>query len=137
MKDEVQELLAQAGQRPGNASFEEFNPLENLPTATIGKDIQPGMVITGTFMRTERATSAKFKFATEKDPVSGLPVQYIHVLKLANGSELGIWSVGELKAVFDKLPVGDLIEITYTGKGENAKGQQQHFFEYKRGAVKQ
>ena len=128
-------LLREAGQMPSGTAMEDFNPLEQIPTLAIGKDIVTGQKIVGRFVETQRLTSAKFIHSQETDPTTGLKVQYLHVFELLNKKRIGIWSTGELYAVCEKLAAGELIAITYKGKGTNAKGQAQHFFEYQREAA--
>jgi hypothetical protein len=130
-KVDVAALLKKAGQAPAGVRMEEFNPLENIPTASVGEEIQPGMTITGYFKETQRIASNKFKFATEKDE-RGVPVQLLHVFRLVSGDMLGIWNSGELKLLCSRLAPDELVSLTYKGKGINGNGQQQHFFEYKK-----
>jgi len=126
-------LLKDAGTVPAGVVLEKWNPMENVPTAAIGKDILPGMVIAGYFEGTQRAVSAKFQNSQERDAETGLPVQYLHVFRLAKtGKKLGIWSTGELKQICEKLSLNELVRITYDGKRENAQGRQQHFFNYEK-----
>lgn len=138
-KPTAEELVKRAGaaQAPQGMKLEEWNPLENIPTASIGKEIQAGAVLRGYFEGLERAVSAKFTNSQERDPATGLPVQYLFTMKLVSGDKLGIWSTAELKTIAEKLAVGDFLEIKYTGKGKNAQGRDQHFFEYKKGVVTQ
>lgn len=132
-KPSVADVLRAASQAPAGLALESFDPLENIPTLTVGDegDIKKGMVVTGYFEATERISSHKFTYATERDE-NGVPVQLLHVLRTVSGTKLGIWSTGELKAAFAKLNVGELISIKYNGKAKNAKGQDQHMFEYSR-----
>lgn len=129
----VADVLKAASQAPKGVELEKFDPLENIPTLTVGDDgdIKTGMTLTGRFVETSRISSPKFTMAREKDE-NGVPVQYLHVLEAADGTRFGIWSTGELKAAFNKLQVGELISIKYNGKAQNAKGQPQHMFEYSR-----
>lgn len=128
----AEELLNAASEAPRGADLEDYNPLESIPTLAVGKEIKAGQVINGYFEMTERIVSAKFKNSQERDPASGLPVQYRQIFRLTNGQKLAIWTTGELSLVCEKLQPGELISITYKGKGVNAQGRDQHFFEYKK-----
>jgi len=132
-KQTVAEVLKSASQKPSGVQLEKFDPLENIPTLTVGDDgdITTGMVLTGRFVSSDRISSPKFNMSKERDE-NGVTVQYLHVLEALDGSRFGIWSTGELKAAFAKLQAGELISIKYNGKGKNAKGQDQHMFEYSR-----
>lgn len=130
------DLLKQAGQLPQGVAVEDYNPMENIPTVAVGEEFTAGMTLAGYFEETQIIASKNFKYSQEKN-ADGLPIQRRHVLRVGSpsGERLGIWSTGELRNTFEKLQPGQFIAITYKGKGENAKGQQQHFFEYKRGAT--
>lgn len=125
-------VLKAASAVPSGAKLVEYNPLENIPTLAVGDDIKEGMTLNGYFDGTEVIKSAKFTNSQERDTVTGLPIQRLHKLRLLDGTVIGIWNTGELKAVFEKLPVGEFISLTYKGKGTNAQGRAQHFFDYKR-----
>lgn len=127
---DAEALLKAAADTVKGKKLKMFDPLESIPTLAVGKEINPGQVIAGTYVRTDRLASHKFVHARETDE-NGTPVQYRHILRLANKQLLGIWSVGELKMVFDKLKEGAFIEITYKEKGKNQKGLAQHFFSYR------
>lgn len=129
---DVNAILKTAAQVPSGAKLVEYNPLENIPTLSVGDEIQPGMTLNGHYDGTDRVCSVKFTHAQERDAQTGLPVQYLHKLRLLDGTVIGIWRTGELKAVFDRMAVGEFISLTYKGKGTNAKGLAQHFFEYKK-----
>lgn len=126
----LQGLLGAAGRVPTGLNTREVNPMESIPTAAVGKEILPGSVICGTYVRTETIASPKFTYAKTTN-AAGVPTQERHILRLQNGSLLGVWSTGELKAVFDKWPVGSMIILKYIKKGLNADNNQQHFFEYR------
>jgi hypothetical protein len=125
-------LLAKAAQAPQGIETEEYNPMENIPTIAVGKQWAEKQTINGYFVETQRCTSAKFTNAKERDPATGLGVQFLHVFRLASGDKLGVWSTGELANVCEKLKANEFISITYKGKGTNAQGRQQHFFEYRK-----
>lgn len=111
----------------------EFDPIETINTISVS-DLDPGTVIAGTFVKTERLVSDKFKLSKEVDPQTGKRVQYRHVLSRGKGASemlLGIWTTGELKLVFSRLTPGQYIEMKYIGKEEIGNGQSQHKFEYK------
>lgn len=131
------DLLKAASTMPKNEVVETFNPLEKIPTLTVGQDFAVGMTIAGWVDETQTLASHKFKFSQKRN-AEGVPTSLRHVLRIGSptGEKLGIWSCGELKLAFEKLPAGTFIAITYKGKGENASGQEQHFFEFKRGASK-
>lgn len=131
-KFDVNSILKTAAQVPTGAKLVEYNPLENIPTLAVGDEIKPGTTLNGHYEGTDRICSVKFTNAQERDSQTGLPVQYLHKLRLLDGTVIGIWRTGELKAVFDRMAVGEFISLNYKGKGKNAKGQDQHFFEYKR-----
>ena len=121
-KVDVKALLAKAGTAPAGVKMEDFNPLENIPTASVGEEITAGMVITGYFVETQRIASHKFKFATEKND-QGVPVQLLHVFRLVSGDMLGIWNSGELKLLCSRLTPNELISLTYKGKGIKYEGE--------------
>lgn len=127
------DILKAAAQTPAGVQLETFDPLENIPTLSVGDDgdIKKGQVVTGYFQGTERISSHKFTMSNERDE-NGTPVQLLHVLQAVNGTRFGIWSTGELRAAFGKMSVGELISIKYNGKAKNQKGQDQHMFEYLR-----
>lgn len=119
-------VLAAASRRAG-APVQKWSPLEQTPTLAVGEDVQPGMTIAGSYLRTERIESVKFTMSQEKTP-EGKGVQYRHVLR--NGDTVyGVWSVGELGLAFSKLPVNTYVEITYKGKAM-VNGFNQHTFDF-------
>jgi hypothetical protein len=128
------DLLKQASQMPKGVKLEEFNPFENIPTLIVGNDFTEGMTVAGYFDASEWVASAKFAKYSKTKNEEGTPTRLRHVLRIGSptGNRLGIWTTGELGKAFEKLVPGDLISITYKGKGENAKGDEQHFFEMKR-----
>lgn len=118
-------VLAAAGRKVG-APVKKWSPLEQTPTLAIGEDVRPGMSLAGNYLRTERIVSGKFTMSQEKEDGKG--VQYRHVL--SNGDLVyGIWSVGELKLAFSRLPVNTYVELTYKGK-EVVNGFNQHTFDF-------
>lgn len=127
------DLLRQAQAMPAGVTLEDYNPMENIPTLSVGADFSEGMTVTGFFEETQVIASPKFIHSKTKN-ADGVPTQLRHVLRIGSptGDRLGIWNCGELKFTFEKLTPGQLISITYKGKGENTKGQPQHFFEFKR-----
>lgn len=127
---DVKGLLADAAKRPAGVNLREVNPMESIPTLAVGKDILPGSVINGVYVRTETIASPKFTYAKTQN-AQGVPTQERHILRLSNGKLMGLWSTGELGNVFEKWPVGSFISLTYKSKGKNAKGDDQHFFDYK------
>lgn len=129
------DLLALATKAPTGKKLEVFNPLENIPTLAVGDDLKEGMTISGYFEETEVIASTKFTFSQTRNE-HGVPTQLRHVLRIGSptGAKLGIWNCGELKVAFDKMGRGQFIALTYKGKGLNAKGQQQHFFDLQREA---
>lgn len=129
------DLLKQASTIPRDVRVESYNPMENIPTLTVGGDFEEGATVAGYFEETQILASHKFKFSTTKN-AEGVPTSLRHVLRVGSptGPRLGIWSCGELRMAFEKLTPGSFISITYKGKGENSKGQSQHFFELQRSA---
>lgn len=130
------DLLKQATSIPKDVgNLEAYNPMENIPTLTVGGDFAEGMTVAGYVEETQILASPKFKFSNTKNE-KGVPTSLRHVLRVGSptGPRLGIWSCGELRVAFEKLTPGTFISITYKGKGENAKGQDQHFFELQRQA---
>ena len=129
------DLLKQAATVPGDVQLEAYNPMEAIPTVAVGDDFKEGMTLAGYYEETQEIASPKFKFSQTRNE-KGVPTQLRHVLRIGSptGQRLGIWTTGELRNTFEKLPVGSFIAITYKGKGLNANNQQQHFFEYKRQA---
>lgn len=128
--DKMQAALASAT-KAASAPLQEWNPLEDVPTLTVGEDLKAGMTINGYFVETQRISSPKFTYSQERDE-NGVTVAYRHVIRTEDGHKLGIWSTGELRLAFERLVPNDFISLTYKGKGTNAKGQSQHFFEYRR-----
>jgi hypothetical protein len=130
----VQEALKSAQAAPAGVKTEDWNPMEDIPTVSAGGQWAQGTTLKGHFLETQRLVSNKFDNSKEIDPVTGKKVGYRHILKLADGKKLGIWTSGELKMTFEKVNPGEYIEITYVGKGKNSQNQDQHFFKYKKGA---
>lgn len=121
-------LLAAAAIVPKGKKLKKYNPMEEIPTLAVG-DLPEGQIIAGTFVRTETLASHKFTMSPNKNE-QGVPTQDRHILRLTDGKLMAIWTTGELRMVFGKLPEGSLITLTYKGKGKNNKGQQQHFFDF-------
>lgn len=135
--NDVAAILKNAGALPQGAVFEEFDPLENIPTVAVGDDWKEGVTITGYFEGTQTIASPKFKHAKDRN-ANGVPVNYLHVFRVAaTNQKLGIWTTGELRLVCEKLNIGELVSITYKGKGTNTSGSAQHFFTYKKGRINQ
>lgn len=130
---DVGALLNAARQSPVGATLVDYNPMDKIPTLSIGEEITPGTVLNGSCDGTDIIASVKFIHSKERNE-SGVPVQRLHRLRLLDGTVVGLWSTGELRAVWDKLAMGEFISIKYIEKGVNAKGQQQHFFEFKKSA---
>lgn len=132
------DLLKKATAAPTGKKLETWNPMENIPTLAVGDDFKQGMTISGWFEETQLIASPKFTHSQEKNE-AGVPVQRRHVLRIGSptGDRLGIWNCGELRVGFEKLTPGTFVAITYKGKGKNAKGQDQHFFEFQREPVVQ
>ncbi|NJM09371.1 MAG: hypothetical protein HC883_00265 [Bdellovibrionaceae bacterium] len=126
-------LLKIAGQIPAGLQLEDYNPMEAIPTIAVGAEFAQGTTVAGFYEETQVVASPKFVHSKTRNE-KGVPTQLLHVLRIGSpaGERLGIWTTGELKAAFDRLPAGAFVAITYKGKGVNAKGQQQHFFEFKR-----
>lgn len=127
------ELLKQATYVPQDLNLEAYNPMENIATLTVGDDFSEGMMIAGYFEETQILASPKFKFSNTRNE-KGVPTSLRHIIRVGSptGPRLGIWSCGELRVAFEKLTPGTFITITYKGKGENSKGQEQHFFDLMR-----
>lgn len=130
------DLLQRAAQIPQDVKVEEYNPMETIPTLAVGDDFTAGMTVAGFYEETQVIASPKFIHSKERNE-KGVPVQRRHVLRIGSrvGERLAIWTTGELGVAFEKLDPGTFIAVTYKGKGENAKGQQQHMFELKRTAA--
>lgn len=130
------DLLKRAGAVPSGVTVEEFNPMDVIPTVAVGEEFAEGMTIAGWYEETQVIASKKFTYSKEVNE-KGIPTQKRHVLRVGSptGDRLAIWTCGELRNTFEKLQPGQFIALTYKGKGVNANGQQQHFFEYKRGAA--
>lgn len=133
MDAETKELLTQAAKTPKGLVVEEFNPSERYPRVAVGDGFDVGQTISGYFDTTLTVASAKFKYGEGKNE-QGLNTKSLHVLRIGSptGPRLGIWGVTDLNNALDGLAQGTFISITYKGKGENAQGNSQHFFEYKR-----
>lgn len=127
------DLLARASQMPANVKVEAFDPMEKIPTLTVGDDWQPGQTIGGYFDAVEVLASKKFTYS-KKLNADGIPTSERIVLRLGSptGDRLAIWGTAELLNVASKLRRGEFIQITYKEKGTNSNNQAQHFFEYKR-----
>lgn len=127
------DLLKKASTLPPGVTAEEYNPMENIPTVSVGDEFVAGQTICGWYEETQVIASPKFVYSKTRNP-DGVPTQLRHVVRTGSptGDRLAIWSTGELKNTFDKLQPGSFIAITYKGKGLNSKGQNQHFFEFKR-----
>lgn len=133
---ETAELLAELKQAPEGVTLVDWNPMESIPTLSVGKEITPGTVLNCVFLRTEIMASVKFTHSKTRN-AEGVPTQPRHVFKSTKTGKLfAIWNTGELKMVCDKLVEGDIISLTYVEKGMNTKGQAQHFFEYQKAAPK-
>jgi len=128
-KVDVKALLAVAAQVPKGKRLKKYDPMESIPTLGFGRDIEKGQIVAGTYLRTETIASHKFTYSQEKNE-AGVPTQDRHILKLSDGTLMGLWTTGPLSAAFGKLPAGTFITLKYNGKGKNNKGQQEHFFDY-------
>ncbi len=132
------DLLKRATAKPAGKRLEDYNPMENIPTISVGAEgeFEPGMTITGYYEGTEVLASPKFVHSKEVND-KGVPTQLRHILRIGSptGERLGIWNCGELKVGFEKIQVGTLISLTYLKKGLNAKNQQQHFFKWQKEVV--
>lgn len=133
-KTDLTAIMNAAAAPIAGVEMREFNPLENIPSLSVGSDIKEGMTISGVYLGTERIISHKFKSST-RDQLTGKPVQLLHKLRISDGSTVGIWSTGELRVVFERVKVNTVVALTYNGKGKNAKGDDQHFFEYQIGEL--
>lgn len=127
------DLLAQAMQMPAGVQVEDWNPMETIPTLRVGDDFKEGMTVAGFFEETQELASVKFTKSKTKN-AAGVPTSFRHVLRIGSltGPRLAVWSGGELKVAFEKTTPGTFISLTYKGKGVNAKGNDQHFFDIKR-----
>lgn len=130
------DLLSRAGAMPSGVNVETFDPMEKIPTLTVGEEWQPGQTIGGFFETVEVLASRKF-IHSKKLNADGIPTSERIVLRVGSptGDRLAIWGTAELLATAQKLNRGEFIQITYKEKGVNAKGMAQHFFEYKRQAA--
>lgn len=130
----VAALLAKAGEVPKGLRLEDFDPMEKVPTASFGEEIQPGMTISGNYVETQKIPSHKFTKSKEKN-AAGVPLGTLHVFKLVSGDKLGIWTTAEMRMLCEKLNPNEFVSITYKGKGTNDKGDSQHFLAIKRETV--
>lgn len=121
------DLLALATKAP-KEELTQVNPFERPPLLKVGKDWTEGMTLSGYYAETIIIPTPKSKYAKESAA---------HILRVGSptGRKLGIWSVGELGAFFEGMQPGTLVSITYKSKGVNADGNNQHFFEFRRGGV--
>lgn len=111
------------------------DPIETINTISVS-DLEPGIVLAGNFVKTERIVSEKFKLSKEVDPTTGKKVQYRHVLSRGQGESeilMAIWSTAELKLFFSKIQAGQYVEMKYLGKEDIGNGQTQHKFDYEAG----
>lgn len=124
------DLLKRASAVPAGVKTQEYNPMEAVPTLTVGKDFSAGMTIAGYFDENEVIASHKFKYSKTMNE-EGVPTSTRHVIRVGSptGEKLAIWSCGELRLAFEKINRGDFISIKYLKKGLNSKGEDQHFFE--------
>jgi hypothetical protein len=133
MDKNTEALLKKASTTPQGVKVEEFNPTDRIPSVAVGEEFTPGMTIEGWYDETLPISSPKFRYGEESEK-PGEKMKRLHVLRIGSptGERLGIWSVANLRIAFEQLQPGTFISITYKGRGQNAKGQQEHFFEYKR-----
>lgn len=122
------DLLALATKEVKGETLTQVNPFERPPLMKVGKDWLPGVTVSGYYAETIVIPTPKSKYASEANA---------HILRVGSptGKKLGIWSVGELGAFFESVQPGTLVSITYKSKGENAEGNKQHFFEFRRGGL--
>ncbi len=128
------DLLKKAAILPANAGqMTEVNPFEREPRLRIGEDPEkanflPGMTIVGYYAGNKTVQTPKSKYAKET---------IVHLLRIGSptGDKLGIWTVAELEAFFENMPLGTLVTISYKSKGVNADGNAQHYFKLERGGL--
>lgn len=103
------------GIAPKNVNFVNVSAAsEDSQNFVPGKNWAVGQTLSGSYVRTDRIYSDKFK-AGKKDS-EGRTYRDLHVLEdITNHSTFGIWSVGVLTNFFDQVPVGAPVSITYTG----------------------
>lgn len=124
------ELLNLAQKGVAGKNMEPVDPMESIPTLGVGKELTPGMSISGYYERTEEIPSPKSKQLN----AAGERVFVRHILRIGSptGERLGIWTTAALAAFFELVNPGQLVQIKYVRKGENEQGQAQHFFEFNR-----
>ena len=111
----------------------DFDPMETFPCFVPGKNFEPGMTLKGLFQYNKKATSKK-NTNWQIDPETGLPTRILHVFVDGAGREYGIWSVGGLTGMMDRMAPGSYLEIKYMGKAATSlkPGQSPpHTFEFK------
>lgn len=119
----INALLKDASYVPDTVTLEENNPIENVPTVSVGKEIQKGTVIAGYYDSSREVETKRGK-------------SMIHTLRLAkNGSKLAVWGKASLNLFFSKRQAGEFVKFTYTGLGKNEEGNDQHFFEFEVGTA--
>lgn len=107
--------MTQFGQAVATRKTAKVNPFENIPSFVPGKNLEPGRLLAGFYVRTKRVWSEKLT-AGKKDPRSGKRYRDLHILKDATTSaRFGIWSVGQLGAVLPFLKRDQYVTIEYLG----------------------
>jgi hypothetical protein len=116
-------------------SFEEFDPMEQIPMFRVGEELPKGKTLSGRLDHIKRVASHKFAKSREKDD-QGRGVEYIAVFE-RDGQKFGLWTTKPmriaLERVLEERGAGTPIAITYNGKITNADGNSQHDFAYKIG----
>jgi hypothetical protein len=113
--------------------LKEVDPLQNLVTFVPGKPgYEAGQILAGHYVGTKRVYSEKFT-AGKKDK-DGRQYRDLHILRNPKNGKFGIWSVGSLGFVMEKMAPNELISIEYVGLAEKAlkPGQNPpHVFKFR------
>jgi hypothetical protein len=113
--------------------LKEVDPLQNIPTFVPGKPgFEEGDKLGGYYVGTKRVYSDKFT-AGKRDE-TGRIYRDLHILRHPKHGRFGIWSVGSLGFVMERLAPNEYIVVEYTGLAEKAlkPGQSApHTFRFK------
>jgi len=113
--------------------LQEVDPLQNIPTFVPGKPgFEVGQKLSGYYVGTKRVYSDKFT-AGKRDE-EGRMYRDLHIMRHPTHGRFGIWSVGVLGMVLERLAPNEYLVVEYTGLAEKAikPGQSApHTFKFK------
>lgn len=115
--------------------LQDVDPLQNAPSFVPGKPgFEVGEKLGGYYVGTKRVYSEKFTAGKRDEANGGKIYRDLHILRHPQHGKFGIWSVGSLGFVMEKLAPNEYIMIEYTGLAEKAlkPGQSApHTFKFK------